>query len=169
MYNPAEIIDVTLTFEPKRVVNFNKDILYGENREKFDSIVKHLVNRSENHTRMVECHVEDEIKRCMQERIPDLGDTLYVTFLDNIVLEFKSKEVQGAFQWLCTYTPENLEYDPSKVEVTINGKEVLGLVDNKPITIKPNKTIEGNENLFTMSNPHANLLGTSQFGYWPVE
>ena len=167
MYSPVDIVNVTL--EPKRVVNFNKDMLYGENKEKFDIIVKHLVNLSENHTLMVECHVEDEIKRCMQGRIPDLGDTMYVTFLGNVVLEFKSKKVHGAFQWLCIYTPENLEYDPSKVEVTIDGKEVIGLSDNKPITIEPNKTIEGNENLFTMSNPHANLLGTSQFGYWPVE
>ena len=169
MFDPKDIVNVTLTLEPKRVVNFNKDMLYGENKEKFDTLVNTLITHYENHPVMAECYVEDEIKRFMQEHIPSLGDTAYITFFDNTVLEFKSKEVHGAFQWVCIYAPENTEYDPSKIKVTVDGKEVIGFAEDKPVDIRPNKIIEGNENLFTMSNPHANLLGTSQFGYWPVE
>ena len=203
MIDDKDIVNVTLTVEPKRKVYFDKTKIYGKNKEIFDYIVEYGMKTFDFNFEYSENITNLEIEKGMQEYIPQGGDTLYIKFLNDHTLEFVAKERNGGYEWICSCTPKHLDYDPGEVEakwsLDIKGdgyekfkrKWLEGHwieTNDRPLSKaeqdyadkklakskeefekkaeKARKKTEDNKNLLTISNPHANLLGTSQFGYY---
>lgn len=208
MIDDKDIVNVTLTLEPKRKVYFDKTKLYGENLATYE---KYLIENCPACVSMQEFKDITALKCEMamrQAAYPRHGDILYLdlpkypiqVYANAMCLQFVAKESDEGYEWVCVYTPKHSDYDPSKISIQLGDstgwnkfkrKWLEGEwieTNDRPLSkaeqeyadkklaksreefekkaAKEQEKIEDNINLLTISNPHANLLGTSQFGYY---